>query len=281
MAEAADAVVATTEQYYDSADADTFYERIWGGEDIHIGLYVEAGTEAEAIAVASRRTVGAMADRLEAPGSEGRILDLGAGYGGSARYLARRFGCRVTCVNLSERQNRRNAQLCAEAGLADRVDVRHGNFEDLDFPDGRFDVVWSQDAFLHSGRRRRVLEEAVRVLVPGGELIFTDPMQADDCPPGVLAPVYERIHLDSMGSFGFYRKAAAELGLEEIACVELTDQLRTHYARVRSDLERRRSALSGAVSEAYIERMLAGLTSWVDAADRGWLAWGILHFRRA
>ena len=32
----ADSVAAT---YYDSQDADQFYEQVWGGEDIHIGLY--------------------------------------------------------------------------------------------------------------------------------------------------------------------------------------------------------------------------------------------------
>lgn len=292
MAEASESVVAATEQYYDSADADTFYERIWGGEDIHIGLYTSPEdpiAEAargryvpmtESIADASRKTVEAMADRLERLGPEARVLDLGAGYGGSARYLTARFGCSVTCLNLSERQNRRNARLCFDRGLEKRVDVHHGNFEDLPFPADRFDVVWSQDAFLHSARRRRVLEEAARVLAPGGQLIFTDPMQADDCPPDVLGPVYERIHLDSMGSFAFYRKVAAELGLEEIACVELTQHLRTHYARVRAELQRRRLALRRDVSDEYIDRMLAGLSSWVDAADRGWLAWGILHFCR-
>jgi len=271
------AVVDTTEAYYDSEDADSFYERIWGGEDIHIGLYESPDDD---IAEASARTVETMADRLDPLSAEARVLDLGAGYGGSGRHLARRFGCHVTCLNLSERQNRRNAQLNAAQGLDDRVAVEHGNFETLDFPDDAFDVVWSQDAFLHSGRRRRVLEEAVRVLAPGGQLLFTDPMQADDCPPDVLGAVYERIHLDSMGSFAFYRKVASDLGLEEVACVDLSQQLRNHYARVRAELERQRETLARSVSEAYVERMLAGLTAWVDAADRGWLAWGILHFRR-
>ena len=70
------------EDYYDSRDADRCYELIWGGEDIHIGLY---GDDACAIADASRNTVAAMALRLEglAPGS--RVLDLGSGYGGAAR----------------------------------------------------------------------------------------------------------------------------------------------------------------------------------------------------
>ncbi len=276
MAEAEEAVVATTERYYDSADADAFYEKVWGGEDIHVGIYEGS----DDITAASRRTVEAMADRLGALSEGTRILDLGAGYGGSARYLARRFGCSVTCLNLSERQNRRNVRLCSEQGLDTRIDVEHGSFEEIPAPDASHDVVWSQDAFLHSGRRRRVLEEAVRVLAPGGELIFTDPMQADDCPPDVLGPVYERIHLDSMGSFAFYRKVAAELGLEEVACVKLTEHLRSHYAAVRTRLEAERESLAGEVSAAYIDRMLVGLSSWIDAADQGFLAWGILHFRR-
>ena len=44
---------ATAASYYDSTDADHFYADIWGGEDIHIGLYAEPD---EAIAAASRRT---------------------------------------------------------------------------------------------------------------------------------------------------------------------------------------------------------------------------------
>jgi sarcosine/dimethylglycine N-methyltransferase len=278
MTERSAAVVATTEEYYDSEDADRFYERVWGGEDIHIGLY--DGPSTETIAAASRKTVQTMADLLAPLRPTTRVLDLGSGYGGSARYLAENFGCHVTCLNLSERQNERNSLLCAEAGLEKLVEVRHGSFEDLPFPDQSFDVVWSQDAFLHSGRRRRVIEEASRVLDHDGRLIFTDPMQANDCPRGGLNAVYERIHLESMGSFAFYREVALDLGLLELACVDSTPHLRTHYARVRSELERQRPGLRGAVSDAYIERMLSGLTSWVDAADEGWLRWGILQFHR-
>lgn len=277
MPDAAKAVAATTERYYDSDDADAFYERVWGGEDIHIGLYDAAD---ESIRAASRKTVVAMADRLAPLAPNARVLDLGAGYGGSARHLVDRFGCHVTCLNLSERQNRRNAALCREAGMESDVDVLHGDFENLRFPDASFDVAWSQDAFLHSGRRRRVVEEAARVLAPGGRLIFTDPMQADDCPPGVLRRVYERIHLDSMGSFAFYRDVCRDAGLEEVAILDCTGQLRTHYARVREELLRQRPALAGDVGTAFIDQMVAGLSSWVDAADRGWLSWGILHFRR-
>jgi sarcosine/dimethylglycine N-methyltransferase len=53
-------------------------------------------------------------------------------------------------------------------------------------------------------------------------------MQADDCPEGVLQPVLERIHLDSLGSIAFYREAAARHGLEEVEVLALTENLITH-----------------------------------------------------
>lgn len=271
------AAEAVAEEYYDSRDADAFYARVWGGEDIHIGLYEPADLS---ISQASRRTVARMAAELEGLPAGSRVVDLGAGYGGAARWLAARHGCHVTCVNLSEVQNERNRRLTAEAGLGDRIEVRHGSFEAIPAEDASFDVAWSQDAFLHAADRRRVLREVHRVLRPGGGLVFTDPMQADDCPPEVLRPVYERLHLDSLGSFDSYRKAAAEIGFEEVRCVRLTPHLRMHYARVRRSLEERYDALANEASRPYLDRMLAGLRHWVEAADRGHLAWGILHFRR-
>jgi sarcosine/dimethylglycine N-methyltransferase len=155
-----------------------------------------------------------------------------------------------------------------------------GSFESIPAADASFDLAWSQDAILHSGHRDQVIGEIARVLRPGGELIFTDPMQADDCPEGVLQPVLDRIHLDSLGSIAFYREAAARHGLEEVQVIELTNNLVVHYARVREELVRTRDQLAGKVSDDYVERMLAGLGHWVDAGEKGYLSWGILHFRK-
>ena len=266
------------ETYYDSPEADEFYFRIWGGEDIHVGLY---DTPDDPIPPASRRTVEAMADSITLPLDERyRVIDFGAGYGGAARYLAKRFGCRVTCLNISEVENERNRKANAEQGLADRIEVRHGSFAAVPEPDGKFDLVWSQDAILHSDDREGVIAEVSRVLKPGGEFVFTDPMQADDCPPGVLQPVYDRIHLQSLGSVKFYREAAARHGLEEVAIRPMPHQLRNHYAAVRKALAARSDEIAASGSKDYVERMLAGLKNWVDAADKGHLNWGILQFRK-
>ena len=277
MSQAYSQAVKTAQDYYNSDDADNFYFHIWGGQDIHIGSYDGAD---EDIATASGRTVSNMAGRLHAVDAETRVIDIGAGYGGAARWLAHTYLCHVSCLNLSEAQNARNRVLTDAEGLTDLIDVIDGSFEEIPFPDGQFDIAWSQDAILHSGQRGKVLAEVDRVLKPGGEFIFTDPMQADDCPDGVLQPVLDRIHLQTLGSFAFYREQARQLGWEEVGITDLTPQLVTHYVRVRQELAQRREDLSGKVSDTYIDRMIAGLGHWIDAGDSGYLAWGILHFRK-
>ncbi len=159
--------IEVTREYYDSDSADQFYATVWGGEDIHIGLYQG---ENDAIAAASQRTVEQMASLLEL-NKNMVVLDIGSGYGGSARYLAKTAGCRVTCLNLSVVQNQRNRMLNQDQGLAELIEVIDGNFEEIPAEANSYDVVWSQDAILHSCDRIKVLAEVARVLMSGGQFI--------------------------------------------------------------------------------------------------------------
>lgn len=270
--------VNTARDYYNSEDADSFYSSVWGGEDIHIGLY-ESGEDA--IFDASRRTVAHMAEQVEGLDAKSRVLDIGSGYGGAARYLAKTYRCHVTALNLAEVENQRARKLNQQQGLAEKIDVIDGSFEKLPFPDASFDVVWSQDAILHSGNRNAVVQEVARVLRPGGQFIFTDPMQSDTCPAGVLQPILDRIHLQSLGSPKFYREAAKASGLVEVGFEELTRQLSMHYGRVLQETVKRAAQLEGKIAPEYIERMKAGLQRWVDGGERGYLSWGIFRFRKA
>lgn len=272
-----DSLVHRTRDYYNSDDADRFYHEIWGGEDIHIGIYQSPN---EPIATASHRTVATMASMLPPLNASHRVLDLGSGYGGSARHLAKSTGCHVTCLNLSETQNSRNRDLTAAAGLDHLITVIDGSFEDLPFPDNSFDIAWSQDAFLHSSRRHRILEEVDRTLRPDGHLVFTDPMQAELVPSLDLQPVLARLQLDSLGSIASYRDSAARLGWLTPAIRPMPDQLVNHYRSVHRELSSRRAELSARISEDYITRMLAGLMHWVEAGRARRLDWGILHFHK-
>ena len=269
--------VDTARDYYNSGDADNFYHTIWGGEDIHVGLY---RSDDESIFQASRRTIEQMASRLHSLNEDARVLDLGAGYGGAARYLANEYGCEVVALNLSEVENERDRTMNKAQSLDHLIEVVDGNFEDIPYDDNTFDIVWSQDSFLHSAERAQILQEATRVLKDGGELIFTDPMAANDCPGGVLQPILDRIHLEDLASPAFYQETAEEVGLREIGFQEETQQLITHYSRVLEETERREDEIRENVSQDYIDHMKEGLEHWINGGEKGYLAWGIFHFQK-
>jgi len=269
--------VEKAEEYYNSTDADEFYFKIWGGEHIHVGIY---NYDSEPIKFASQRIVPKMASQLNLDVFK-KVLDLGSGYGGGPRYLAKNFGCHVTCLNLSEVQNERNEQFNLERGLDHLIDVVHGSFEEIPLPDNSFDIVWSQDAIVHSADRDRVVAEAYRVLKPGGQFILTDLMQDDNIPEGVLGPVLDRIHLDSLGSFKFYWHEARKNGFELMSINNMSQHLVTHYDRVRQETEKRYEEIVDACGREYIDQMIQGLNHWVKAGHQGHLNWGIMHFKKA
>lgn len=268
--------VETARAYYNSSDADNFYATIWGGEDIHTGIYE---TVDEPIAKASRHTEEKIVSLLRLD-KAARVLDVGSGYGGPARYLVKTTGCRVDCLNISEVQIQRTRRLNQQQGLIDDIQIIEGNFEEMPIEDRQYDVVISQDAILHSGNRHIVIEEVARVLKPGGDFVFTDPMQCDDCPAGVLQPVLDRIHLDSLGSIGFYTKAAADVGLVKVQVIEMREQLIIHYGRVLQEVEARYDELLKMCTKDYLDRMKVGLGRWVESGQKGYITWGILHFRK-
>ncbi len=269
--------VQVARSYYNSDDAHNFYYRIWGGEDLHLGIYK---TEDEDIYTASRRTIDTMASLAKKIDKNTKVIDLGGGFSGSARHLAKKYGCQVTVLNLSETENNRARQMNKEQGLDDLIDVIDGSFDTIPFDDETFDIVWSEDAILHSDNRTKVINEAARVLKPGGELIFTDPMQSDNCDESVLGPIYERINLSSLGSPAFYKEAAKNAGLTEVEFIDLQEQLPLHYYRVLQETENNMDKIEGYVSEAYIENMKKGLNHWVKGGQEGNLTWGIFHFRK-
>src|SRR5690349_1914924 len=103
-------------------------------------------------------------------GSE--VVDLCAGLGGPARYLAHRYGADVTGIELTPARVAGAAELSRRVGLDNQVRVLEGNVMDLPLPDAGYDAVVSQEALLHVPDIARAFTEAYRVLRPGGRIAF-------------------------------------------------------------------------------------------------------------
>ena len=102
------------------------------------------------------------------------VLDAGSGVGGTARYLADCFGCRVTAVDLTEEYCNTSRWLNRLVGLDDSISVQHGDVTNLPFPSGSFNAVMSQHVQMNVADKTRLYDEARRVLRPQGRLAIWD-----------------------------------------------------------------------------------------------------------
>ena len=103
-----------------------------------------------------------------------RILDIGGGIGGPARWIAVHFGCHVTSLDLTAEFCRAAEELNAATGLSDSVQVVEGSALDLPFPECTFDRAYSENVAMNIAEKPRFYAEAFRVLRPGGVLAFSN-----------------------------------------------------------------------------------------------------------
>jgi cyclopropane fatty-acyl-phospholipid synthase-like methyltransferase len=280
----------TDEYYYDTEDAFNFYMHLWGGQNIHVGIYPQASDGPETPAKILKASDASLDKLLElaAPAlssSHAKCVDMGSCYGGCAREIARRFGAEVLCADLSTKSNEVNRQRTMECGLEHLVKCpKDLSFTNTEAEAETYDCVVSQDSFLHAGSARRdVMKEAARVLKPGGLMVFTDIMQTDGVDTRKLDGVYKRLALEDMGSPAKYIQWGAEHGLRFKSYADMTEQLVNHYGTVRTVLEQnyREGTLKGKVSDAYVLNMLEGLQHWVSHGASRNICWGYVVFEKA
>ena len=120
--------------------------------------------------------------RLVMPRPGTRVLDVGGGFGGPARTLAVEYGCQVTVIDLTESYVRAARALTSRMGLDDRVSHQVGNALALPFPDGAFDLVWTQNSGMNIAEKERLYSGFHRVLRPGGVLALQEPMSGPTQP---------------------------------------------------------------------------------------------------
>ena len=129
-----------------------------------------------------RPATDALADRVGGIDAGTRVLDVGAGLGGPARRLAQRFGCHVTALDLTADYCRVAADLNRRTGLDGLVTVVQGDALELPFPDGAFDLVWTQHVAMNIEDKPRLYRGMRRVLAPGGRLALYDVVEGDGEP---------------------------------------------------------------------------------------------------
>lgn len=110
------------------------------------------------------------------------ILDVGAGVGGPARFLAEMYGCQVVGVDLSESFVDAARYLTRCTGQGEKVSFQAANALKLPFSEGQFDIVLLQHVAMNIFDRARLYHEIRRVLKSGGRLAISDVVATSDAP---------------------------------------------------------------------------------------------------
>ncbi|TQJ40075.1 tocopherol O-methyltransferase [Arthrobacter sp. SLBN-112] len=190
--------------HYD--ELDPIYRRVWG-EHVHHGLW-ETGRETPGEAVEA--LVDTVGDRLGLmPGQA--CVDIGCGYGSTARRLAVTRGVRVTGFTLSAEQAR-----YAAAHPVPGVDIQVRDWLDNGLAEASADAAWAIESSEHMVDKPRFFAEAHRVLAPGGRFVICAWLAGTDASGWkvrhLLEPICREGRLPSMGTREEYEAMATAAG---------------------------------------------------------------------
>lgn len=106
-----------------------------------------------------------------------RLLDIGCGLGGAARYFASEHGCQITGIDLSHEYVAVANALAALVGLGQRVSCQQGSALELPFAPGSFDGAYMFHVGMNIENKARLFAEVRRILAPSGLFGIYDVMR--------------------------------------------------------------------------------------------------------
>jgi sarcosine/dimethylglycine N-methyltransferase len=167
-----------------------------------------------------------------------RLLDIGSGVGGPARWIAAKSGAHVTGVDLTPEFCAAARALNAACGMTDRVTIIEGSALDLPVPDAAFDRAYSQNVIMNIADKPRFYREAWRALRPGGTLALSN-VCAGAGEPYFPVPWATTSNTSFLASVAQTCADLAEAGFEIVSFEDTTE---THQEAARRELARLESA---------------------------------------
>jgi 2-polyprenyl-3-methyl-5-hydroxy-6-metoxy-1,4-benzoquinol methylase len=201
------------------------------------------------------------------------LLDVACGAGGPSLRIAEVTGCSVVGVDVQEQAIAAARSLAKQRRLDGRTDFRTTDAKGpLPFSDSSFDAVTCIDAINHFPDRSRLILEWVRLLKPGGQLLFTDPIT-------VTGPLTNsEIATRSSASFylyvptGYDERILEQCGLRLVLREDATANMAQVAEARRAAREKRSAALREIEGVEDFENQQAFLATAARVAKEGRLS---------
>jgi ubiquinone/menaquinone biosynthesis C-methylase UbiE len=173
------------------------------------------------------------------PGPGERLLDIGSGVGGPARWIAARCGVHVIGVDLTPEFCVAARALNAACGMTDRVTIIEGSALDLPVPDAAFDRAYSQNVVMNIADKPRFYREAFRALRPGGLLALSNTCAGEEGDPYFPVPWATTRDTSFLATV---ERTRADLAASGFEIVSFEDTTETHKAASLREMVRLEAA---------------------------------------
>lgn len=157
------------------------------------------------------------------------VLDAGCGIGGTAMYLASNYKCKVTGITLSEKQLIEGEKHIQANDLNHLVEIQLENYEQTNFTDNSFDLIYGIESICHSTNKAKFINEAFRILKPKGKLIvldfFQDKLNLTSRESQIMNNWLKRWAVDSLTCTQKFTEQAGKVGFNVESREDLTTQI--------------------------------------------------------
>jgi cyclopropane fatty-acyl-phospholipid synthase-like methyltransferase len=226
------------EQYYSEAGPDY---AAWSREfNMHFGYYRAGANPLNREAMVEQMNVEVLA-RLRLDGiAEPQLLDLGCGLGATLRSFARRLpSAKLLGVTRVPWQVKHARALNEAAGCGERVCVIEGDYEEIILPSSSYEGVYALESSCHAHRADKgaLLDEAHRLLRPGGRLVVADGFLASG---RFVSALQQRIYrklcecwvIEELAHLHLFTARLEQLGFREIVVEHLQMRVAPSVAHI-------------------------------------------------
>ena len=187
------------------------------------------------------------------------ILDIGSGIGGPARWIAKKYGCSVTGVDLTKEYCDAARELNIASGMANRVRIMEGSALALPLADAGFDRAYSHNVVMNIADKTGAYREAFRVLKPGGRLVLFHLNAGANGPPEFPVPWAMVAEYSVLATDEATRRDLAAAGFEILEYHDTTQATLSANPAMRSKMQREGQPQAGVhvlVGELYQQSRL-------------------------
>lgn len=196
------------------------------------------------------------------------VLDVGCGLGGAARFVASRYGCRVTGIDLTPEFIETGKVLCGWVGLDSRISLHQGSALSMPFADHFFDCAYMLHVAMNIDDKVKLCSEVSRVLRPNALFGIYDVMRIGEGELTYPVPWAMTAASSAVATPAQYREALKKAGFSIVAERNRRDFALTHYDQLRAKIAAAggppalgHHILMGKSTPEYLKNMIENISS--------------------